>query len=182
MILPFKEYFDKEKTKPTYFREKILAGIKETQELLNKGQFTPSELVHFKTFKSKLHTIRAGHRWKEGMKMHMAYGVRTKNYQQFNKYIPELEVCKGVQDIRIKYYGLKKKNSVHISIDGHIFYWGNVFGSEIDPSGSDAMKTLYANNIEKLAINDGFDSVEDFFAWFNKDFEGQIIHFTNLKY
>lgn len=43
-------------------------------------------------------------------------------------------------------------------------------------------RVLGFSEVEKLAINDGFDSVEDFFAYFNKDFTGQIIHWTNLKY
>lgn len=33
-----------------------------------------------------------------------------------------------------------------------------------------------------LAINDGFTSVAEFFAYFNTDFTGKIIHWTNLKY
>lgn len=28
----------------------------------------------------------------------------------------------------------------------------------------------------------GFDSVKDFFRYFNKDFKGKIIHWTDLKY
>ncbi|WZL88291.1 hypothetical protein VS868_11860 [Salinimicrobium sp. 3283s] len=43
-------------------------------------------------------------------------------------------------------------------------------------------RELSFNEIEVLAKNDGFDSVEDFFSWFNKDFTGKIIHWTNLKY
>jgi hypothetical protein len=33
-----------------------------------------------------------------------------------------------------------------------------------------------------LSVNDGFDSVDDFFEWFNEDFAGKIIHWTDLKY
>jgi len=33
-----------------------------------------------------------------------------------------------------------------------------------------------------LANNDGFDTVEDFFAYFNTEFEGKIIHWTKLRY
>lgn len=36
--------------------------------------------------------------------------------------------------------------------------------------------------IHTLALNDGFDSVEDFFEYFNEDFTGKIIHWTDLKY
>lgn len=39
-------------------------------------------------------------------------------------------------------------------------------------------------DIEDLAINDGFDNVTDFWAWFDKysPFEGKIIHWTGLRY
>ena len=30
--------------------------------------------------------------------------------------------------------------------------------------------------------NDGFDSIENFLRWFNKDFEGKIIHWTGFRY
>ena len=33
-----------------------------------------------------------------------------------------------------------------------------------------------------FAINDGFENVDDFFKYFNEDFNGKIIHWTNLKY
>ena len=34
----------------------------------------------------------------------------------------------------------------------------------------------------RLMTNDGFDSPEDFFEWFDEDFEGKIIHWTHFKY
>ena len=43
-------------------------------------------------------------------------------------------------------------------------------------------RTIAYPKLYKLAINDGFDSIEKFFEWFNKDFTGKIIHWTNLKY
>lgn len=195
MVLGFREHFDKAKTKPTYFREKILAGVGMIR-WEHKGQWYITDLNKFNSeqkflgnesnltpdHKPKIHTIREGHRWKAGDRMHMAYEHRTKNYRQFNKHIPELEFVKGVQSIRIKYYGLTKKNSVHISIDGQILYWGEIHEDGVAPLGNDSMKALYAKNIVKLAINDGFDSSNSFFTWFNRDFSGQIIHFTNLKY
>lgn len=33
-----------------------------------------------------------------------------------------------------------------------------------------------------LAFNNGFNSLEEFFEWFNKIFVGKIIHFTDFKY
>lgn len=40
------------------------------------------------------------------------------------------------------------------------------------------------DDIEELAINDGFDSVDDFWAWFDvyTPFIGKIIHWSNFRY
>lgn len=38
------------------------------------------------------------------------------------------------------------------------------------------------NEMLQLAQNDGFDTIEDFFAYFNEDFYGKIIHWTDLRY
>jgi hypothetical protein len=42
----------------------------------------------------------------------------------------------------------------------------------------------HTDEIEELAINDGFDSVADFWDYFSSygDFEGRIIHWTDLTY
>lgn len=45
----------------------------------------------------------------------------------------------------------------------------------------DGQRLTFAG-IERLAKNDGFDSVEDFFKWFGDNFSGKIIHWTALKY
>lgn len=105
----------------------------------------------------KKHTIRHGKRWFAGRKLHLAIGVRTKNYLQFNKNIKGLEVCKSVQDIKITHQG----GAMYVEVDG---------------------KHLPSDKVKELAINDGFDTLEDFMEWFNTDFEGQIIHWTDLKY
>lgn len=36
--------------------------------------------------------------------------------------------------------------------------------------------------ILQLAQNDGFDTVEEFFEYFNEDFTGKLIHWTDKKY
>lgn len=43
-------------------------------------------------------------------------------------------------------------------------------------------KKLSYSEMEQLAINDGFDCIDDFFAWFNTDFTGKIIWFVDKKY
>lgn len=42
----------------------------------------------------------------------------------------------------------------------------------------------YLSSSEKVQVaqNDGFDTIEDFFAYFNTDFVGKIIHWTDLRY
>jgi hypothetical protein len=109
---------------------------------------------------SKIHTIREDkkERWKQGNKIHFATGVRTKNYQQFG-----ILECSSTQRINIIYNYPQNHafNSVNVFIDGVM----------VPPQ-----------KIEELAQNDGFETVDDFFKWFNTDFDGKIIHWTDLKY
>jgi len=152
MVLGFKQKFPD--GTPTHFREKVLASLGHYPEggrpsiLLKDGE----EII----IKPKYHSLRLGNRWKAGMNIHMAYGVRTKNYQQFNKGIPELEKCVSVQKVEIKW--TKTHSGMLIFIDG------------VNVGGDDLWR------------NDGFDSLEQFMLWFNKDFTGQIIHWSSLRY
>lgn len=170
MILGFKQKFPW--GTQTYFREKILSSagyVKFDMERFFAQKMQPT------LFKPKTHTIRAGNRWKPGMKLHMAYGVRTKNYQQFNKGIPELEVVKGVQRIEIKWYTFHMKGLPIMGTKDSSTRVPKVIIDSTEYSGA-------CSQVRQLATNDGFDSLEDFYRWFNKDFEGQIVHFTNYKY
>jgi hypothetical protein len=123
---------------PTCFKGKIIDGIKK-------------------------HTIRADihDRWKPGMLIQHAYGVRTKMYEQFKE-----GQCISIQTIEI----LHKSGEVFIKIDDKHYF--------------DTMSFNYntMNAINELASNDGFDSIEDFLKWFNIDFKGKIIHWTDLRY
>lgn len=117
-----------------------------------KPQFVPRILSG-----RKIHTIREDktNRWKPGNKIQMATGVRTKNYNCF-----KTAVCISVQTIEIKYFMGCGKFPI-IKIDGE----------------------LLDENFElALFQNDGFDSREDFFSWFDSDFKGKIIHWTYFKY
>ena len=105
--------------------------------------------------KPKLHTIRQGvGRWRAGMNIHMVINNRTANRFQF---APTIK-CKSVQKIEIKW---NSKHIVTVYIDG---------------------KSIHADVLEVLAVNDGFNSLADFFAYFDKDFTGTLIHWTDLKY
>ena len=113
----------------------------------------------------KIHTIREDkhNRWETGKKIHFATGMRTKNYNCF-----KIGICKSVQKIEITYKG----NKIFVEIEGNPPYIWIQY-----------LKEKYTHpNILKLAKNDGFDNIDDFFKWFDKDFTGKLIHFTNKKY
>lgn len=139
--------------KPTDFVEKIRACVSP----IKANAWTP-----------KIHTIREGHRWKAGTKMHMAIGVRTKDYYQFNTgEYAALDHCVSVQDIEIVDANDYVAREVLVRGDGEF---------------SEFYRKLSYTEIEMLAINDGFDSVDEFWNWFQHDFVGQIIHFTDFRY
>lgn len=104
----------------------------------------------------KLHTIRedSKNRWKKGMKIHFATGTRSNRYNNF-----KMGVCISTQKIEIK------DDCVFVEYDNEM---RQIFGPEL----------LY------LANNDGFETVKDFWDWFNKyqPFTGKLIHWTDLKY
>lgn len=159
MILPFSQHLNE---KPTYFVEKI------TRAYLNstKSDFLLNEpiiesIYHInqeilKNCKPKLHTIRPDvkNRWKAGNKIHAVINNRSKNMLQF---VPVME-CKSVQLINIR--------------------WFNDFCSEVEIDGV----ILDTSKVETLAVNDGFDRSVDFFKYFNTNFAGKLIHWTDLKY
>lgn len=172
---------------PNYFVEKILLGLynmspRRIIELKKYYQKVPVyssefrsfiEAVHYRDIlKPKLHTIRedAHGRWKRGMKIHFVINNRTKNRFQF---APVLE-CVSIQYISICYvddYPIVYLGETMESVMP--FYWENPSNDE-DGYGVEQMK--------QLAINDGFPSIEAFFQYFDSNFNGKIIHWTDLKY
>lgn len=105
----------------------------------------------------KKHTIREDkhNRWKPGMKMHMATGVRTKEYNQFYQ-----AVCLSTQEIEIIIKG-DRVNDTIVKVDGHM---------------------LTGIEILHLIVFDGFNSIAEFLLFFQNGFKGKIIHWTDLKY
>lgn len=110
----------------------------------------------------KIHTIREdkNDRWRAGNLIHFATGVRTKEYNNFLK-----RTCKSVQDIEI----IHNENKEHEMYDKGV--WVLIDNIVLSDFG-----------VERLALNDGFSSVYEFLQWFNKDFKGKIIHWTNFRY
>lgn len=165
---------------PNYFIQKIWMKLpvvnrqelRETHFEVHRDEFAETWDITGKAINPKLHTIRQdpGNRWKEGMKIHFVINNRTKNRFQFAPVIK----CISVQEI--EFYWWKPENSKR-------------YPSPFDDKQNGRYCNVYIGNrvlmndeVKSLAINDGFDSVEDFFAYFNKDFKGKIIHWTDLKY
>jgi hypothetical protein len=170
MILPFSTEFPN--GEPTHFVEKIWTSLFpicdiETDEWVKKMQQCSSKGFGFgspkvKDFlgdvKPKRHTLREDktNRWKVGNKIHPVVFNRSKNQFQFT---PIIE-CKSIQNIEIINHS-EYMNDTEIIVDGH---------------------TLDIHEMQRLAWNDGFDNLIAFHLYFQEDFKGKIIHWTDIKY
>ena len=116
-----------------------------------KKQFVPKILDG-----AKIHTIREDktRRWKKGMEIHFATGVRTKDYDQFKG-----GECTMVQEIKMN----PSTGEVLVERHGQFFPLSDYYKA-------------------KLIEQDGFDSEDEFWEWFNEPFEGVLIHWTNYFY
>jgi hypothetical protein len=170
MILPFSTQLN---GKPTYFPEKILKSLIEFyqgnetiigsihESIYECSRYKIDDFINVLDFieesKPKKHTIREDRkdRWKVGYLIDFYINTRKVNMFQF---APRVN-CLGVQKIEIRHQEIM--NDANISVDG---------------------KVLNASEKEKLAINDGFDSFKEFLEYFNTDFTGKLIHWTDLKY
>lgn len=170
--------------KPTFFPEKVLKCLR----------ITPidehiSNYIHSKHFDSavlgncdpKLHTIREdkSNRWKAGNKIHFVINNRTKDRMQFAPVVP----CKSVQRIKIKHFKTDIHYHVKVWIDDELKYDSLYLCFHDTHKGDSVDEYLKQSDfIKNLSTNDGFESFDHFFDYFKKDFEGKIIHWTDLKY
>ena len=172
MILPFSTQLN---GKPTYFVEKILRGI--LNEHSHKGLglaeciYQSGEALKYQNVddiftlienkvKPKLHTIREdkNDRWKAGTKIDFFINCRQPTMFRFAPVLPVVSIQK-------------------ISVEYDLF-----FGKHLGPQVLVDNKKLSPDKLKLLAQNDGFDTVEDFFNYFSTDFDGKLIHWTDLKY
>jgi len=122
----------------------------------------------------KKHSFRidSHKRWKSGIKIQFATGVRSKRYNNFSD-----GECKCIQHVVIEEYCLANDNHSFLFIPSNSSHiQQKKFRVIIDN------RILHWTEIVKLSRNDGFDSPEDFFRWFYNGFDGFIIHWTDLKY
>jgi len=108
----------------------------------------------------KLHTIRKDEkdRWKVGNDIHFVINNRTKDRFQF----APITKVKSIQKIEMVIRGIKNERPINVYVDGQIIGLGN--------------------GLEELALNDGFDSLEEFYNYFKDGFKGKIIHWTDAQY
>lgn len=170
MILPFSLQLN---GMPTYFPAKILESLQRSNIIAYRDAVIAFEALYQKVprelFDSgrgseaeKKHTIRADEkeRWKAGNLIHFVINNRRPDQFQFAPVVP----CVSTQKIIIKWWLSKATGRYtlpYVLIDG---------------------KTIRGKALDQLAVNDGFASRKEFFEYFNTDFTGKIIHWTNLKY
>lgn len=103
---------------------------------------------------TKIHTIRQGHRWQRGQAIHFYQNVRQPTMSKFR----DDATVTSTQTLRIL-------NGRHLFIENR-----HILGAEL----------------EELARRDGFPNAELLLKWFRDthgpDFEGQLIHWTDLRY
>lgn len=166
MNLPFTRIV---KGKHTHFPEKIIMGLDlpdfkkftlmdQMSEVVdeNDDDFMNGTCNPLFPHVPKLHTLRENPKgtWKPGKNIHFMFWTGRPYHSSPFVFAPVIPVV-SVQKVEIN------AHTWDIHVDGI---------------------QLSYNEVESLAQNDGFDSIDNFFAWFNKDFTGSIIHWTNLKY
>jgi len=196
MILGFKEHIS---GKPTYFKEKILANVANSYEMLtNFGKATITHAAGEErrynryelsggikklddlVIRPKIHTIREDKhdRWKAGRNIQMVYrGPKYSIKEVFNKDIPQLQKCVSTQKVEFIYEPKKKEGQrLHLVVNGIIKVIARLYQGDI------LMEVEYYEFAHTFAVNDGFDDFSHMLTWFNKDFSGKIIHFTEFRY
>ncbi|MBD8349370.1 hypothetical protein [Dysgonomonas sp. HGC4] len=161
----------------TNFESKILNCVNNW-----KHQFTGDS--------KKPHSIRYDktNRWKAGRKIHFATGARTPNYNCFveSKVISTQEI--EIKDVGLEINPIIKEALTLLGVETVCHYIFEEYVPKLDIvlrkrfRVSVDKRVLSLEEINTLAKNDGFDSTHDFFRWFNQDFKGKIIHWTDLKY
>ena len=139
---------------PTMFREKILSGF-ERVALENELKKRDGLIPWYPI---KYHTMRASFRIKEGVMLDLAYWS-GRPYNSSPERFVEQTPCISTQKVKIDYKLAGLPPDVYV--DG---------------------KLLGLPKLQRLAINDGFESSVKFFEHFNKSAEYNLIHWTNLRY
>jgi len=161
--------------KPSYFVDRIIKSLGETYDgtidamtlaemhsIYMRDHWKPEWEIEKKgSVPPKHHTIRTDPhgRWNKGNKIHFVIGNSTPKRFQFAPVV----LATKVEKFEINW--LKGTGRYQ---RGKVFPW-IVIGDEV----------VCPDEFERMAQNDGFDTVEDFLKYFKKPFNGVIIHWTN---
>lgn len=181
MILPFSTQLN---GKPTYFVERIHKGIRENYML---SPVDPS--IHYPVnynFQAKslvppkIHTIREdkNDRWKVGTNIDFFINCRQKDMFRFAPVLPvvskqKIELIWKENTENHTFLGTKFDRICTIKIDDRFYGDAYLFNGSVVSS---------SYTIPTFANNEGFDTPDELFAYFNKNFKGKIIHWTDFKY
>jgi hypothetical protein len=171
---------------PTFFVEKIWKClVDESQSSHFSFDWTEYDSAFPVTFderenihahKPKLHTIRAGNRWKVGDMASLRVWT-DKPYRSKQIEFAKVEI-KQVWDFEIYY--IAKDNDLFLFIDNKDFF----SFIDYDINAIDFTKDLEHTTLKKLAQNDGLE-ISDFVSWLGldkdnpKNFNGQIIAWSD---
>lgn len=188
MILGFKTQIN---GKPTDFVSKIWEslipifsehkfGIQLFKYPIEYRKCMDNGLLSWYKLKPKIHTIREDktNRWRAGIMIDFFINVRTKDMFRFAPIIPvvstqEISIVWEQNTENYKYIGEDYDCKCTIHING--FFYGDAFLQKVKVITS-------SYTLEPLSQNDGFDTLEEFFSYFNTDFTGKIIHWTDKRY
>ena len=117
---------------------------------------------------TKIHTIRrnAAKRWEIGDKIHF-WKDNPRNVTK-SPYFFGTGIVTGIRPIAIRY--LRHESS-----------YGYAKGNKFVEVYINSSKPLTRAECETLAKNDGFESFDEFLDWFNQDFVGGVIFWSNFE-
>ena len=168
-VMTFSRYFPAyhpRKGEPTYFVEGIWESIRNNQNI-DSPQYHymkfESDIMRWKQYQPKHHTIRAGNRWKVGDK----FSPRVWSGKPYNS--KQIIIAPDIE--------IKKVWDFEIQIDPFLLLVESAYVLRINDNYISEENTF--STIKKIAKNDGL-STEDFITWFIKRpkvevFSGQII-------
>jgi hypothetical protein len=143
----------------TFFKEKISNSITLMDKLAHTGNnlllvsnTAPNHLP------PKLHTMRTSFRIKKGMMLDMAYWSGKPYHSSPDRFITQVP-CKATQTVKIDYLLAGIPPDVYVDD-----------------------RKLSLDEVQELALNDGFDGRVKFYEHFNKSETYNLIHWTDKKY
>lgn len=182
MILPFSQKINGWETK---FPRKIWEGLWQhslvdglcplVQSLQNKNYRYGISLSPDIESTQKLHTIRvdAHDRWKAGRLIHFVINNRSPNYFNFAPVIK----ATAVEKIQFEW-----RETPQVCRELKIFIQDKLVTNLIKFPNGDLKIKKGRKFLELIAVNDGFDNEKQFLDYFNENFTGKIIHWTDVRY